>query len=66
MLNQINTLLVINEFDLAPLDILFFVFFLLHCEHVLIKLLLQLFIGVVYAKLLETVFFKDFKAKDIK
>ena len=66
MLKQIYTVLVIHELYLSPLDIFLLVLLLLHGEHVLVELLLQLLIGVVDAQLLETVLLEDLEAKDIQ
>lgn len=52
--------------DLLPLDILLVVLFLFHFKHVLVEHLLELFIGVVYAELLKSILFENFKAKNIK
>lgn len=43
-----------------------FVIFLLLNKHVLVELLLKFFIRVVYAKLLKSIFRKDFKTKDVQ
>ena len=66
MLNQVNSTLIIYKFNLLPFDVFLSVLFLFHSEHVLIELLLKFFIGIVNAKLLKAIFFKDFKSKDVK
>ncbi len=52
--NQINTGLVVVVLNKPPLDLLPHVLVLLELEHMLGKLLLELFVCVVDAKLLET------------
>lgn len=56
LLNQLDTgQQVHTEIDEGPLDAFLSVFFLFKYEHVVVKELLQLFVGEVNAKLLETV-----------
>lgn len=59
-------MLVVLKFNVLPADILFYVIFLFHVEHLLIKNLLQFFICVVDAKLLERVLVKNLKTKNVK
>jgi len=46
-------MLVVLELDVAPLDAFIDVFLLLQSEHVLVELLLQFFVCVIDAQLLE-------------
>jgi len=62
---EVNALLVVNKLDLFPLDIFFLVLFLLHSEHVVVEVLLEFFVCVVDAELLEGVFLEDFEPKDV-
>lgn len=56
LFNKLNTSGKIHsEIDESPLDTLFFVFFLFEYEHVMVKELLQFFIGKVNTQLLITV-----------
>jgi len=64
--NQIQDGLVIFEFNICPFDLLPCVLFLLHFENMAVEELLDLFIGKVDAQLLEAIFFKVFKSKNIK
>ncbi len=58
-------LVVLKRYRL-PLDAFMLVFFLFKCEHVLIELLLQFFVGIIDAQLFEGVLLEDFESKDIK
>ena len=55
VLDQVQAVLVVGELDEAPLDLLCLVLHLLHLEDVLVELLLEGFVRVVDAKLLEGV-----------
>ena len=46
-------MLVVFELDVTPFNSFIDVLFLLQREHVLVKLLLKLFVGVINAKLFE-------------
>ena len=59
-------MLVILELDIAPLNSFIDVFFLLQCEHVLVKLLLKLLIRIIDTQLLERVLGENLKAKDVQ
>ena len=58
-------MLIIFELDVVPLNSFIDVFFLLQREHVLVKLLLELFVGVINAKLFERVLCENFEAEDV-
>ena len=58
--------LVVLEGDALPLNTLLLVLLLLEGEHVLIKLLLQLLVGVVDAELFEGVLREDLEAEDVE
>ena len=62
LLDQIQHILVVHECDVGPVDLLALVLGLLHLEHVLIEVLLQLLIGQVDAELLEIVLLERLKA----
>ena len=66
MLDELDCLVVVFEFDVRPVYTFFCVLLLFLCKHVLIKLLLQLFVRVVDAQLFKTIFHEDFKAKNIE
>lgn len=53
--------LVVGELDEVPLDVLAAVLLLLHLEHELVELLLQLFVRVVDQELLEVVVLERFE-----
>src|SRR3546814_8302883 len=63
--SEIRTLVVL-KLNILPRDALLLVFFLLRLEHVLVKLFMQLLVGVVNAKLLESVRLEDFEAVNIE
>ena len=58
-------MLVVFELDVTPFNSFIDVLFLLQREHVLVKLLLKLFVGVINAKLFEWVLGENFEAEDI-
>ena len=60
---ELQTSRVVYKLDVDPVDAFAFVLFLLVLENVLIKIVLQMLVGVVDAKLLETVTDKDNKRK---
>lgn len=66
VVNTIYGFLVVLKYNVIPLDTLGGVFFLFKLKHMLIEVLLQSFIGEVDAKLFETIFLEDLKAKDIQ
>ena len=51
---------------MIPFDFFPLIGLLLHLEHVIVEVLLQLLIGVVDAQLLEAINFEDFKSEDIQ
>lgn len=55
LLYQIQNILVVYKFNVTPIDFLFLIFFLLHLEYMLIKMLLKLFICKIDAELLKAV-----------
>ena len=55
LLDEVQHVLVVHERDVRPVDGLALVLGLLHLEHVLVEVLLQLLIGQVDAELLEVV-----------
>ena len=59
---EVQHILVVHEGDVAPVDGFPLVLSLLHLEHVLIEVLLQLLIGQVDAELLEVVLLELLKA----
>jgi len=66
LLNEVQDILVVDELNVAPVDGLLGVLFLLHLEYMLIKMLLELLIGQIDTELLKTVEFEAFKAIDIE
>ena len=58
--------LVIWEFDEIPYDLLGSIHLLLHLEHEMVKLLLQLLVGVVDQKLLEMVVLERLESEVIE
>jgi hypothetical protein len=60
-LDEIQHVLVIDKLDVGPVDALLLVLGLLHLEHVLVEVLLQLLIGQVDAELLEVVLLEALK-----
>lgn len=46
--------MIINEFDMLPIDVLQIVFFLLQFEYMLNEKLLQIFVGEIDTELLKT------------
>ena len=52
--DHVQSVLIVNELDVLPVDVLRIVLLLLQLEDVLHEKLLQVFIRVVYAELLET------------
>lgn len=64
--NQFNCLVIVFELDTAPIYSFFRILLLLFGKHMLVKLLLQLFVGIIYAKLFKSIFLKYFKSKDVK
>lgn len=64
--NQIENDLVIDEFDMFPGYPFFVVVFLFHLKNVLNEELLEMFISVVDAKLLEAIIVEIFKSKNIQ
>jgi hypothetical protein len=66
-LDQVNGgLRVHTKIDEGPVDLLTDVFLLFEFEHVIVKELLELLVGVVNAQLLEGVELEDFESSDIK
>ena len=63
--NQLNGLVIVFEFNAAPVDAFFSVLLLFFCEHVLIELLLQLFVCIVYVQLLKAIFSENLKSKNV-
>ena len=63
---QVDAVLVVHKRNLAPVDSLLVVLLLLQLKDVLVKVKLQLFVGIVDAKLLERVLLKVLKAENIK
>jgi len=55
LLQQVNTLLVIYELNMAPLNTLPFIFFLFQPKHMMVEMLLQLLISIVDAQLFKRV-----------
>lgn len=49
MLNEVDSVLIVLKFYVLPADVLSYIFFLLHVEHLLVEHLLKLFISVVDA-----------------
>jgi len=66
VLNQVYGVLVVLELDVLPADSLPYVLFLFHVEHLLVEHLLQLFVCVVYAQLLERILLEYLEAKNVK
>ena len=64
--NEVDAVLVINKGDLLPVDALLVVLLLLELEDVLVKVELELLVGVVDAKLLKRVFHKVLETKDVE
>ena len=61
-LDQVQHVLVVHEGDVGPVDGLALVLRLLHLEHVLVEVLLQLLIGQVDAKLLKVILLEALEA----
>ena len=55
LLDQVQDVLVVDEGDVGPVDLLALILGLLHLEHVLVEVLLQLLVCQVDAELLEVV-----------
>jgi len=67
LLNQLDSSLEIHtEIDKGPFDTFTLVFFLLKDEHVVVEELLESLVGVVDAKLLESVELENFETSDIE
>lgn len=66
VLNKVKHGLIVLKLDVNPLDLLLGVLLLLHFENVAIEELLDFLVGVVDAKLLEAVFLKILKSKNIQ
>ena len=64
--DQIERVLVVDEFDMLPADVLRVVLFLLQLENVADEELLQVLVGVVDAKLLETVDVEVLEAENVQ
>lgn len=64
--NQIQSILVVYKFNVLPVDSFQIVFFLFQLEDVTHKKLLQVFIGVINAKLLETVVVEVLKTENVQ
>ena len=66
MLNKVNNRLIVLKFYVLPANVLFHVLCLFYLEHLFVEDLLQLFICVVYAKLLKWILLKYFESKNVK
>ena len=66
VLNQLDCLDIVFEFDDGPVDAFLTVLLLFFCEHMLVELLLQLFVCIVNDQLLKTIFNENLKSKDVK
>ena len=64
--NQIQSFLIINEFNMMPIDRFQVVFFLFQFENVLDEKLLQILVGKIDAKLLKRIRIEIFKTKNIQ
>ena len=65
-LDHVEHVLIIDEFDVRPIDTFSFVLFLLHLEDVLIEMLLKLLVGEVDAELLKRIHGEALKTVDIE
>lgn len=59
-------MLVVLKLNALPSYVFFYVFFLLHLEHLLVEYLLKFFIRVVDAKLLERIVLENLETKDVQ
>ena len=64
--NQIQSFLIVNEFNMMPIDCFQIVFFLFQFENVLDEKLLKIFVGKIDAKLLKRIGVEIFKTKNIQ
>ena len=58
--------LIVHKVDWIPFNLLLCIFSLLHFKNVLVEKILQIFICIVDAKLLKTIFWKIFKSKNVQ
>lgn len=64
--DQVKGVLVVNEFDVLPVDTFVIVFFLLELEYMLNEKLLEIFVCIVNAELFKAVVIEIFKAEYVK
>ena len=58
--------LIVQECNRVPLYLLLGILRLLHLENVLIEKILQIFVGIIDAKLLKAILWKIFKSKNVQ
>lgn len=63
---QVQCILIVNKFNVLPIDALVIVFLLFQFENVLHEKLLQIFIRKIDAKLLETIVIEILETKNIQ
>mmetsp|Transcript_8251 Transcript_8251/g.13923 ORF Transcript_8251/g.13923 Transcript_8251/m.13923 type:complete len:412 (-) Transcript_8251:510-1745(-) len=66
VLDQVQAVLIVRELDKTPFDFLFLVLNLLHLEDILVELLLQGFVCVIDAQLLERVVHEALEPENIQ
>ena len=66
LFDHTDCLLVILERDIIPRNTFHLVLFLLHCEHMLVELLLELLVRIVDTQLLVGILGENFKAEDVE
>lgn len=64
--NQVQGILIVDEFYVLPIDSLVIVLLLLQFENVLYEELLQILVGIVDAELLETVVIEVLETKNVE
>ena len=64
--NEIESVLIVNEFNVLPVNALVIIFFLLELEYMTNEELLEILIGVVYTELFETIVSKILETEDIE